>query len=152
MCYNQKNGFGIRGMPKMIYEQYPELDALLCSMPGAQRDFKVEWAWDRYLVGGKMFAAMMAPGDKYDKAYANHPLLNLKADPEEGAVCRAQYPDILPGFYADKRCWISIRLDGSVPPERIAGLCRRSYDLVFAKLTKAARAGILAGQNPADPT
>ena len=90
MCYNQKNGFGIRGMPKMIYEQYPELDALLCSMPGAQRDFKVEWAWDRYLVGGKMFAAMMAPGDKYDKAYANHPLLNLKVDPEEGAVCRAQ--------------------------------------------------------------
>ena len=128
----------------MISEHFPELDALLCSLPGSRRDFKAEWGWDRYLVGGKMFAAMMAPSEKYDAAYANHPLLNLKADPEQSAVLRCQYPDILPGFYADKRCWISIRLDGSVPPELTVQLCRRSHELVFGKLTRAARAQILA--------
>ena len=123
----------------MIYESFPGLDALLLSLPGAQRDFKFEWGWDRYLVGGKMFAALMCPTEKYDPAYAGHPLLNLKADPEESQLLRARYPDILPGLYADKRCWVSVRLDGAVPPAQVEALCRRSYELVFAKLPKKVR-------------
>ena len=42
----------------------------------------------------------------------------------------------LPGFYADKRHWISVDLDGDVPEELLRELCDHSYNLVFAKLTK----------------
>ena len=36
----------------MFYERYPELDRLLLSYPGAERDFQPVWGWDRYLVAG----------------------------------------------------------------------------------------------------
>lgn len=129
----------------MLFEAYPQWDAVLLGVPGAVRDFKVEWGWDRYFVGGKMFAALCAPGEPHAAAYAGHPLLTLKADPAEGELYRSQYPDILPGFYCDKRNWISIRLDGSVPDEEIRRLCQRSYELVFAKLTKKLQREILGG-------
>ena len=87
----------------MLYEQYPELDAFLLSMPGAVRDFQPVWQWDRYLVGGRQFAGLCRPGAEHAAGYAGHPLLNLKADPAEGDFYRRQYPDILPGFYSDKR-------------------------------------------------
>ena len=41
---------------------YPWLDGYLLSKPGAEQDFKVEWQWERYLVRGKMFAAVCTPG------------------------------------------------------------------------------------------
>ena len=74
-----------------------------------------------------------------------HPLLTLKCDPLESELLRAACPDILPGFYTDKRTWISIRLDGGVERERILRLCDASYDLVFARLTRRARMEIMDG-------
>jgi len=118
-----------------VKNNYPFLDALLRSLPGAAWDYKAEWGWERYQVGGKMFAATCQPGGEHG-IYGNHPLLTLKCDPVRSLALQAQYPDILPGFYMDKRCWISIFLDGSVPEALVRGLCRDSYDLVFAKLAK----------------
>lgn len=127
----------------MTFEQFPELDSALLSYPSAVRDFQAEWGWDRYLIAGRQFAAFCRPGPEHAAQYAGHPLLTLKADPAESEFLRAQYPDILPGFYCDKRTWISIRLDGAVPREEIFSLCKRSYDLVFAKLTKKLQREIL---------
>ena len=57
--------------------------------------------------------------------------------PRLGEQLRAEHPDdILPGFYADKRHWISVDLDGDVSEELLRELCDHSYNLVFAKLTK----------------
>ena len=112
------------------------LDAYLLAKPAATGDFKIEWGWDRYMVGGKMFAALCAPGPEHAPEYAGHPLLTLKCDPQNGEFMRAQYPDILPGFYSDKRNWISIRLDGAVPDAVLRPLCDEAYALIFAKLTK----------------
>ena len=36
---------------------YAWLDAYLRAKPGVTRDFKLEWGWDRYMAGGKLFAA-----------------------------------------------------------------------------------------------
>ena len=41
--------------------------------------------------------------------------MNLKCGAAEGELLRARYPDILPGFYSDKRTWISCLLDGELP-------------------------------------
>lgn len=122
---------------------YPFLDALLRSYPGAAWDYKAEWGWDRYQVGGKLFAALCKPGDEHP-VYGGHALLSLKCDPLRSLSLQEQYADIRPGFYMDKRNWISIFLDGSVPEALVRALCRDSYDLVFHKLTKKAQREIEA--------
>ena len=43
---------------------------------------------------------------------------------------------VFPGW---TQCWVSVRLDGAVPPAQVEALCRRSYELVFAKLPKKVR-------------
>lgn len=112
------------------------LEEYLGDMPGVTKDYKLEWGWDRYMVGGKLFAATCRPSGKYAAEYAGHPLLTLKCDPLESEALRSRYPDILPGFYTDKRTWISVRLDGTVPEEMVRHLSDASYRLVFSKLTK----------------
>ena len=111
------------------------LDAYLQEKPGVTKDYKVEWEWWRYQVGGKLFAATMQPGEQYHE-YAGLNLVSLKCDPAWGEQLRAEHTDILPGFYADKRHWISINLDSDVPEALLRELCDHSYNLVFAKLTK----------------
>ena len=54
-------------------------------------------------------------------------------------LLRARYPDILPGFYSDKRTWISCLLDGELPEEVLRDLCGRSYALAVEKLPKYVR-------------
>ena len=108
----------------------------LLAKPGAERDFKAEWGWRRYLVGGKLFAATLCPGAEHNPLYAEKPLLTLKCDPAWSEALRAEHAGILPGFYMDKRNWVSVVLDGSVPDELVTELCDHSYTLVFTKLTK----------------
>ena len=124
---------------------YPWLDEYLQSKAGCCKDYKAEWDWVRYQVGGRMFAAYTRPEPKH-VAYANRELLTLKCDPGLSQALRDEYPAIAPGFYMDKRCWISVFLDGDLPEASLRGLCDASYDLVFSKLTKKAQREILAGE------
>lgn len=124
--------------------RYPWLDEALLALPGCEKDFKAEWGWHRYQVGGKLFAAMCAPGPEH-RVVGGHEILSVKCDPQLSELLRSQYPDIVPGFYMDKRCWISILLDGSVPDDLLRKLCADSYSLVFSKLTKKAQR-LIAGE------
>lgn len=115
--------------------KYEWLDAYLLAKTGAVKDYKLEWQWWRYQVGGKLFAATCQPGPEH-KGYDCRELLTLKCDPQRSELLRAEFPDIIPGFYCDKRHWISIFLDGEVPEDVLRDLCDCSYRLVFSKLTK----------------
>lgn len=119
------------------------LDALLRTNAGVTKDYKAEWEWDRYMVGGKMFAAMCQPGETHAAEYAGHPLLTLKCDPLESESLQREFADILPGFYMNKQNWVSIRLDGNVPDGVMAQLSVRAYTLIFEKLTKKMQKEIL---------
>ena len=114
---------------------YPWLQAYLISKPGVERDYKLEWGWHRWLVGGKMFAAVCQPGPKH-AVHAGREMVLLKCDPRMAELFRAEYPDVVPGFYSDKRTWNTIYLDGAVPEQVLRDMCDMSYDLVFSKLTK----------------
>ena len=114
---------------------YDWLDGWLRALPGAEHGYKEEWNWHRYTVRGRHFAALCTPDSKY-KVYGGHPLVNLKCEAAEGELLRARYPDILPGFYSDKRTWISCLLDGDLPEEVLRDLCSRSYALAVEKLPK----------------
>ena len=115
--------------------KYEWLDAYLLAKTGAVKDYKLEWQWWRYQVGGKLFAATCQPGPEH-KGYDCRELLTLKCDPQRAELLRAEFPDIIPGFYCDKRHWISVFLDGEVPEDVLRDLCDCSYQLVFGKLTK----------------
>lgn len=122
--------------------RYDWLDAYLLSLPGAEKDYKPEWQWFRYMVRGKLFAAVCSPGPEH-RTYGGHDLVNLKCEPAESELLRAQYPEILPGFYTDKRTWIAVLLDGDLPDEVLRQLCADSHRLVLAKLPKYVQRDIL---------
>lgn len=128
----------------MIRMHYEWLDNYLLSKIGVGKDYKIEWGWHRYLVGGNMFAAICQPGPEH-KGYDCRELVTLKCEPLLAEALRAEYPDIIPGFYMDKRNWNSIFLDGDVPENVLRDLCDRSYRLVFGKLTKKLRNEIMEG-------
>ena len=122
--------------------KYEWLDEYLLSLPGVERDYKPEWAWFRYMIRGKLFAAVCTPGPEH-KTYGGHDLINLTCDPAEAELLRAQYPEILPGFYCDKRHWIACLLDGELPDEVLRALCAKSHRLVLEKLPKYIQREIL---------
>lgn len=128
--------------PQIPWEErvnrYPWLDVCLLEQPGVTMDYKPEWGWFRFQVGGKMFGAICQP-DGHHAQVGGHEIVSLKCDPALSELLRGQYGDILPGFYMDKRNWISVLLDGSVPDDLLGDLCRKAYRLVFERLTKKAQ-------------
>ena len=70
----------------------------------------------------------------------------LKCDPMMADIFREEYPDVVPGFYCEKRCWNSVYLDGDVPDEVLKSMCDMSYQLVFEKFPKKIQTEIL-GEN-----
>lgn len=117
-------------------DNYQWLDEYLLSKPGVTKDFKAEWGWNRYQVGGKMFAATMHPSEKYADEYANKDIINLKCEPMLAELLRKTYPEVLSGFYMDKVNWNSVILNGAIPEPLMREMCNNSYNLIFTKLTK----------------
>ncbi len=96
------------------------LDAFLLSMPSVVKDFKEEWQWTRYQVGGKLFAAVCKGENGEDE------LVTLKLEPQEGAFLREQYEDILPGYYMNKTHW-NYGIDGFVGGAACGGAAQRRH-------------------------
>ena len=114
-----------------------EVDAYLCAKPGAEKDFKAEWEWWRYLVGGKMFAAEFTVGSEHKEPYKGRHLLTPKCDRAWAEALRSELPaTVYPGFYMNKRNWISIDLEAGVADSLLMELYNHSYELVFSKLIK----------------
>ncbi len=62
-------------------------------------------------------------------------ILNVKSDPILAGGFRQQ-PGILPGYHMNKEQWLSVLLDGTVPPEQLYLLLDLSYHAVEKKLKK----------------
>lgn len=87
--------------------RYDWLDAYLLQKKGVTKDLQADWNWIRYQIGGKMFAALCLEIPS-DKPY----YITLKLEPAQGEALRAQYEDIVPGYYMNKMHWNSIKPDG----------------------------------------
>ena len=116
--------------------KYDRLEKYLLALPGAEHDYKIEWQWDRFMIRWKLFAAICSPEGMKDESYNGHTLINLKCDPRMAELYRAEYPEVLPGFYCDKRYWNAVLLDGALPDELLKEMCRHSYELILGKLPK----------------
>lgn len=119
--------------------RYAWMDEYLMQKPAVTKDLKVEWNWIRYMIGGKMFAAVLLDDD-------NRPYyINLKLEPTQGEFLRRQYADIIPGYYANKQHWNSIRPDGQVPDALLMDMLDKSYRLVLGGFSKKKQQEILLG-------
>lgn len=110
----------------------------LLKKDGVTKDYKEEWNWIRYMIGGKMFVAICLDEDH------NPYYITLKLDPMDGEFLRKQYEDIVPGYYMNKVHWNSIKPDGEVPDDLLKDLLDKSYGLVLAGFSKRKQAEILA--------
>ena len=109
---------------------YEWIDEFLLGKPGVSKDLQESWNWIRYLLGDRMFAAICL--DERNVPY----YITCKLLPEEGALLREQYEDIVPGFYMNKQHWNSIRPTGTVPDGMVRHMLEESYRLVLAGLSK----------------
>ena len=126
--------------------RYDWLDAELLRWPGVTKDFKAEWNWTRYMVGGKLFCALChddAGGDVY---------ITVKLEPLHGEFLRAQFDDVIPGYYCNKVHWNSVKADGCVPDALLKDMLDESYGLILNAFSKKRREEILCAppQPPVD--
>lgn len=119
--------------------RYTWLDDYLMKKKGVTKDFKEEWQWTRYQLGGKMFAAVCKNEQGEDS------LITLKLKPEDGDFLRRQYEDIIPGYYMNKIHWNSIQADGAVPDEILMDLLDQSYNLILSGFSKKRQKELMDG-------
>jgi predicted DNA-binding protein (MmcQ/YjbR family) len=108
-----------------------QLRAYCLARPGAEETFPFSEGVSVFKVSGKMFALT---------ALRREPLeVSVKCDPELAEDLRAANPAIRPGYHLDKRHWITVTVDGSLPDRTVRDLIEDSYDLVVAKLPRSRR-------------
>jgi len=103
----------------------------LLAKPGAEETFPFGPVTMVAKVAGKLFALLSTTDSPVQ--------LSLKVDPDYGEVLRATYPAVQPGYHLNKRHWVSLTLDESLPPALVQELIDASYRLVVRGLTRAAR-------------
>jgi predicted DNA-binding protein (MmcQ/YjbR family) len=110
------------------------------TLPQAVADKPFEGDFDttvlRHGDGGKWFGIVMNV-EKHRVGLAGEgsvDVLNVKCDPEEAFILRELYAGIVPAYHMNKRHWVSVILNGSVPEDFTERLVGKSYDLTFKKL------------------
>jgi predicted DNA-binding protein (MmcQ/YjbR family) len=104
--------------------------AFCLSHKGVSEEFPFGEDTPVYKVMGKMFALTNLD---------NFSSINLKVNPERGVELRERYPSVQPGYHMNKKHWITVIIDGSIPDKLLLEWTDHSYDLVAAGLTKTAK-------------
>lgn len=65
------------------------------------------------------------------------PRITLKCAPTDAEILVSEYSSIIPGYYMNKKHWITISLTDELPEEMLIDLINNSYKLIASKLTKA---------------
>nr|HEV7953022.1 MmcQ/YjbR family DNA-binding protein [Candidatus Acidoferrales bacterium] len=101
---------------------------------------QIQWGNDLlFKVGGKMFAGMpLEPARVW---------LTLKADPEEFPEL-IERQGIIPAPYLARAKWIAIENERALPRTEVFRLVSKSYEMVFANLTKKLQAELTADKKP----
>jgi predicted DNA-binding protein (MmcQ/YjbR family) len=102
-----------------------DVHAVCAAMPGAVLTFPFSEDTAVYKVGGKIFALT---------GVREPETINLKAEPPDVTGLVETYDAIDRGYHMNKKHWITVRLDGSLPPGLLEELIEDSYDLIVDKL------------------
>jgi len=102
--------------------------------PGSWEDFPFGEDPLVVKVGSKLFALINSD---------TPPHISLKCDPVRATDLRGQYAGINPGYHLDKRHWITISCDDTVPDDLLRELIDHSYTLVFNSLTRSEKEDVM---------
>lgn len=102
-----------------------DVHAICAAFPGALLTFPFGEETAVYKVGGKIFALTSA-----DRSTS----INLKAEPPDVTGLVETYAAIERGYHMNKKHWITVQLDGTLPEGLLRELIEDSYDLVVDKL------------------
>jgi predicted DNA-binding protein (MmcQ/YjbR family) len=112
-------------MDLMPHPTAAELRALCLGLLGAREEFPFRPELSVFKAGGKIFAL---------SALSEVPLrVSLKCDPELAEQLRFTYAAIVPGYHLNKRHWLTITIDVSLPKGLVADLIEGSHELVGAR-------------------
>ena len=101
-----------------------DVHALCAAFPGAVRTYPFGEETAVYKIGGKIFALT-----------ADEPTsINLKAEPADVTGLVETYDAIERGYHMNKKHWVTVQLDGSLPDGLLEELIEDSYDLIVDKL------------------
>ncbi len=64
------------------------------------------------------------------------PRITLKCPPADAEILVGQFKSVTPGYYMNKKHWITISLTDELPEEMLVDLMNGSYRSVVDKLTK----------------
>ena len=94
------------------------------SLPGTYEDTPFHdpnWVVARRMGSGKIFVCTF---ERQGRIW-----LNLKVRAGWAEVLCASYESVVPAYHMNKRHWVSVILDGTVPDSEIERLIMESYDL-----------------------
>jgi predicted DNA-binding protein (MmcQ/YjbR family) len=103
---------------------------------GSTEDIK--WGCDAvFSVGGKMFAVAGTPVAGTPVAGSEAPASGISFKVEDGRFLElTDRPGIIPAPYLARARWVKVDSADALSDQEAFDLLRRSYELVFAKLTK----------------
>jgi predicted DNA-binding protein (MmcQ/YjbR family) len=103
------------------------------SKKGVTEEFPFDNETLVFKVMGKMFALTNVE---------DFSSINLKADPEMAVELREKYPSVKPGYHMNKKHWITVMMDGSIPDKMVSQWIENSYQLVVSALTKSQKVAL----------
>jgi predicted DNA-binding protein (MmcQ/YjbR family) len=107
------------------------LRELCLGLRGAREEFPFRPGLSVFKVAGRMFAL---------SALAEEPLrVSVKCDPELGEQLRFTHRSIVPGYHLNKRHWLTVTIDGSLPDALVVNLIEGSHELITANPTRRSR-------------
>ena len=105
----------------------------LCqALPGVYEDYPFDdfnWTVMRHQSNHRIFAMIYA--------HEGRIWVNLKAEPDYAALLCAARPCIVPAYHMNKRHWISVILDGTLPEAELTALIRDSHRLTAPRTRRA---------------
>ena len=102
-----------------------DIPAVCLALPGAALTFPFGEETAVFKVGGKVFAISAADSPTH---------VTLKAEPEEVTGLVETYASVTRGYHMNKKHWITVQIDGTLPDGLVEELIEDSYDLVIDNL------------------
>lgn len=106
-----------------------KLEQMLSTFKGAEAGYPFGPDALVFKVMGKMFALV----SQQDQP----PRVTLKCAPADAETLVSQFEAVIPGYYMNKKHWITVSLTTEVSDVMLTQLVNDSYKRVVAKLTRA---------------
>ncbi|ONI76199.1 hypothetical protein ALI144C_36615 [Actinosynnema sp. ALI-1.44] len=119
-----------------------ELNDLAMTFPGTTEEPAFGPETNVYKVAGKVFAIMQPSLDV--------PQVTLKCEPGTALELRARFSGISEGYHVNKKHWITVLMDGSVPSDEMGDIVAHAYRRAALSLTKSVQGDLAKRGMPTD--